>query len=239
MKAMVLAAGKGTRLLPFTADRPKPMMPVAGRPLLDHIIGQIRSAGIADIFINLHHQPEIIRSHFGDGRRFGVRITYSLEPDLLGTAGAVKKLASHFTETFLVYYGDNYVEMDIPHFIQTHRDSKADATIAIFPCANPHLSGIVQIDDRRNIVKFVEKPEDAAGLGNLANAGVYALEPRILPFIPADRPADFGRDIFPSVLNQNCMCRAYTLQGNVIGIDTPESLARLESYLSQKEKTAE
>ena len=234
---MILAAGKGTRLKPVTDDRvPKPMVKVAGRPLLEHIVDQIRNAGITDLFINLHHQPESIHTHFGDGRDFGVRITYSHEKELLGTAGAVKKLASNFTETFILYYGDNYVEIDLKDMIRDHYTGRAAATIALFPCEQPHMSGISKIDAQRNVIQFVEKPEPALNMGNLANAGIYVLEPSVLSSIPADRPSDFGRDIFPDVLKRGGKIRAYMLNGKVIGVDTPELYAKLESYLAQRKK---
>lgn len=234
MKAMVLAAGQGTRLKPFTDAMPKPMMPVAGKPLLEHIIRQLKESGITEIVINLHHQPESIQRHFGDGTRFGVRIIYSHEDKLLGTAGAVKNLESHFMDTFLVYYGDNYVEIDLNDLVQKHKVSQAAATIAVFPCETPHLSGIVQIDGKGNILNFVEKPPKGSAAGNLANAGIYVMEPRILAFIPAGRSSDFGKDIFPEILRQKQVLRSYLLKGNVIGIDTPELHAKLEAYLSNK-----
>lgn len=232
MRAMVLAAGKGTRLKPFTDTLPKPMMPVAGRPLLEYIIAQLKSAGITDLWINLHHEPDAVRNHFGDGARFGVRIRYSHETHLLGTAGAVKKLAAHFTETFLVYYGDNYVEIDLADMIRIHNASRADATLALFPTDTPHMSGIADMDDKLLIRRFVEKPAPADGLGNLANAGVYVIEPGVLKDIPADRASDFGRDIFPALIQRGRSLRAYPLRGKVIGIDTPELHARLETYLA-------
>lgn len=236
MKAMILAAGKGTRLKSLTRTVPKPMVPVAGRPMLEYIVEQIRNAGITELWVNIHHLPEKIQTHFGDGSRFGVRIAYSPERELLGTAGAVKLLESHFTETFLLYYGDNYVEIDLKDFVQKHKASLAIATIAIFHCSKPHMSGIVKVDDHGNVLKFVEKPPKDAGMGNLANAGVYALEPRILSHIPGGESSDFGRDIFPRVLQSGEKISAYILKGQVIGIDTPRLHARLESYLYQKSR---
>ncbi len=234
MKAMVLAAGRGTRLKPHTDTIPKPMMPVAGRPLLEHIFEQIRAAGIADIVVNLHHRPEVIQNYFRDGGRHNIRLTYSFEPDLLGTAGAVLKLAAEFTETFLVYYGDNYVELDLPDLIRSHRQSKSDATIAVFSCEEPHRSGIVQADDSGRIFNFVEKPDPEIDVGRLANAGVYVLEPKVIPVIPAGRAVDFGRDIFPELIRNHFFLQAYPLRAAVYGIDTPELHARLVRHLAER-----
>lgn len=232
MKVMILAAGAGKRLRPITESVPKVMVPVNGRPMLEYILDQIRDSGIHDVFVNLHYKPEQIMDHFGDGRNFGVHITYSHEPELQGTAGAVKKLESHFTETFLVYYGDNFVEIDIKQMIKAHGANKADVTIAVFPTQTPEMSGISQLDDRGRIIRFIEKPPRSLNVGNLANAGVYVVEPSILKKIPEDSPSDFGIDIFPSILKDHFRLFAYHLEGTVIGIDTPELLARLKKHLN-------
>lgn len=234
MKAMILAAGQGTRLKPLTNTLPKPMVPVAGRPILEHIVCQIRDAGITDLLINLHYLPETIQKHFGDGSKFGVRIAYSVEPELLGTAGAVKKLQTHFTETFLVYYGDNYVEIDLRDFIHVHTRRRPVGSIAVFECEKPEMSGILQIDPEGYVLRFVEKPKPGMNVGKLANAGVYLLEPEVLVAIPEKGSSDFGTDIFPKLLDLKNRLRAYRLRGTVIGVDTPDLHARLETYLSKR-----
>ncbi len=238
MKAMVLAAGRGTRLKPFTDNMPKPMIPVAGRPILEHIVIQLRDVGFTDLVINLHYHPEAITEHFGNGDKFGVRIHYSRETALLGTAGAVKKIQDQFIGPFLVYYGDNYVEIDLDQFVRAHHDAAPVATIAVFPCDNPSMSGIARVDDGQNIVEFVEKPVPGSNAGNLANAGVYILNPGVLKAIPADRPSDFGHDIFPELLRQGQNLKAFMLSGRVIGVDTPELHTRLERYLSGRKRHA-
>lgn len=238
MKALVLAAGQGTRLKPFTDSVPKPMVDVAGRPMLEYILEQIRSAGIAEVWMNLHYKPEIIRDHFDDGKNFDMRIRYSFEKELLGTAGAVKKLETEFKETFMVYYGDNYVEVNLNEMIHHHQKSGVEATVALFPTETPHMSGIAQLDADDTILRFVEKPGPADAAGNLANAGIYIMEPSVIRSIPADRPSDFGRDIFPELLRQRRAIKGYRLSGSVIGIDTPELHARLESYLSRRKSNS-
>ena len=234
MKTFILAAGTGERLRPLTDDRPKPMVQVRGRPFLEQILQQLREAGLTDIWMNLHHHPEAVEKHFKEGKCFGVQIHYSREQELLGTAGAVKKQERSFQETFLVYYGDNYVEIDLADMIRFHQEKKGLATIAVFPAEEVSVSGVVETDASDRIHRFLEKPAPGTTSSRLVNAGIYVLEPEIFRFIPEDAPSDFGRDIFPAVLAQNGPIYAYFLSGAVIGLDTPELLSRLETYLKKK-----
>src|SRR3972149_3347488 len=132
MKALVLAAGKGTRLGALTHHIPKPMLPVGGRPLLEHILEPLRRHNITDIAINLHHKPEAILRHFGSGDVWGVHLRYSYEAALLGSAGtALRHLAWVYPDSFLLYYGDVYTDADLTELIECHRSSQAVATIAV------------------------------------------------------------------------------------------------------------
>ena len=232
MKALVLAAGKGERLRPLTDRCPKPMVPVAGKPLLERIVHQLRDAGITELFINLHHCPETVKKHFGDGKCFGVQITYSEEPELLGTAGAAKKLESQFQEPFIVYYGDNYVEIDLLEMASFHQTKGGIGTIAVFPGEEVSAGGVVEMDVENRIHRFVEKPAPGSTSSRMVNAGIYFLEPAIFPFIPSGIASDFGKQIFPALLSAGKELYAYSLSGTVIGVDTPALLSKLESYLS-------
>ncbi len=235
MKALVLAAGKGTRLKPLTDVRPKPMIPVGGRPLLERVVMQLRESGITELFINLHSYPECIQNHFGDGSRFGVKICYSYEPKLLGTAGAAKKLETFLRgEPFLVYYADNYVEIDLTRMISFHSGKKAIGTIAVFSGEEISSSGVVEVDPENRIQRFLEKPGPHQTASRWINAGVYLLEPEILDFVPAEEIFDFGHDLFPVVLSQGYPLYSYPLSGAVFGIDTIPLLKKLESYLAEK-----
>ena len=129
MKGMVLAAGEGRRLRPLTNHLPKPMLPVAGRPLLEHTITYLRDYGITDLAINLHHLPGAVMDYFGNGSQWGVKLRYSLEEQLLGSAGGVKRLQAFFDETFVVYYGDLFTQANLRPMIDLHKRSKALATM--------------------------------------------------------------------------------------------------------------
>jgi NDP-sugar pyrophosphorylase family protein len=200
MKAMILAAGEGTRLRPLTLALPKPMVPLANTPLLVRTIRLLAAQGVKEIAINLYHRPDAIRQALGDGSAFGVRLHYSDEPTLLGTAGGVKKMARFLDETFLVLYGDNLYHADFSPLKAFHRERNAVATLATFEAANPSACGLIAIDAAGRVVRFQEKPPPEQVFTNQANAGVYVLEPEILERIPDGVPYDFGRDVFPTLL---------------------------------------
>jgi NDP-sugar pyrophosphorylase family protein len=193
---MVLAAGEGTRLRPLTLTHPKPMVPVAGVPLLRRTVGLLQAAGIRQIAINLFHRPESIAREFGDSLR------YSYEETLLGTAGGVKKLESFFDTTFLVLYGDNYYKFDPTPVIAFHQQNNALATLATFTTPNPTACGLIDTDASGRIIRFVEKPPAEEVFTDQASAGVYVLEPEVLSLIPEGTPYDFGRDVFPALLRE-------------------------------------
>jgi NDP-sugar pyrophosphorylase family protein len=229
MKAMILAAGPGTRLRPLTDNCPKAMLPVGGRPLLHHAIDLLRSHGVTDVVINLHHLPESVIAYFGNGQAFGVRIFYSREDALLGTAGAVKKAAEHFQEAFLVIYGDLLTDLDLTAMGVHHRNHGSIATLALHAVGNPQECGIVEMDSDGWIRRFVEKPAPQDVFSNLANAGVYVLEPEVLRHVPEGVPCDFGRDVFPSLLRNELKLSGYPVSGYLIDIGSPEKYRRAEA----------
>jgi NDP-sugar pyrophosphorylase family protein len=209
MKAMILAAGEGTRLRPLTDAAPKPMLEVGGRPLIAHLIDLLRSYGVRDIAINLHHKPEVLRAYLGDGSRFGVRITYSGEDVLLGSAGAVKKLEHLFDDSFFVLYGDVLTDIDLSALAAFHRDQAACVTIALYQAEDPARCGIVEIDGDCRVRRFLEKPQPQEVFSKWASAGIYVVEPDILPLIPAGSFFDFGADLIPILLREGLPVRGY------------------------------
>lgn len=200
MKAMVLAAGEGTRLRPLTLALPKPMVPVANVPLLERTLRLLATQSIRDIAVNLYHRPEAIRAALGYGSALDVRLHYSDEETLMGTAGGVRRMESFLDETFLVLYGDNLYQADFAPLIRFHREKKALATIATFTTPNPTACGLVVTDEPGRVTRFQEKPPPEEVFTDQANAGVYVLEPEVLRYIPPDTPFDFGRDVFPALL---------------------------------------
>ncbi len=201
MKAMILAAGEGTRLHPLTLALPKPMVPIANVPLLVRTIRLLKSHGVTEIAVNLFHKPEAIRDALGDGSTFGVRLHYSLETTLMGTAGGVKHMEAFLDEPFLVLYGDNLYRANFAPLIAAHRASGAVATLATFTTPNPTACGLVVTDDVGIVTRFQEKPLISEVFTDQANAGVYVCEPGVFDYIPANTACDFGKDVFPAVLS--------------------------------------
>ena len=233
MKAVLLAAGKGTRLRPLTDEMPKVMIPIAGKPILEHHVEHLAGAGIREIFINLHHLPDRITSHFGDGQKWGVRIRYSFEPEILGTAGAVKKLEAELRGApFLVVYGDNFSELDFADFISWSEKAGGSGTVAVFEKEDVAGSGVVDIGSGGRIVRFLEKPAPNEVLSHWVNAGIYRLSDDILDDIPRGY-SDFGHDIFPEAIERGRNLFAYRSKEPVWAIDHPELL----DELSQREGT--
>lgn len=227
--AMLLAAGRGTRLGDITHAVPKCMVPVAGRPLLQHTVEWLRRYGVTKLTINLHHLGEVIEGHFGDGSDFGVCITYSREPQLLGTAGAVAHARERFMqEPFFVWYGDNLSNCDLDRMWDLHCRQGGVGTLAVFHREDVAQSGIVGLDEGDRIIRFVEKPRPEQVFSNWVSAGIMLFEPEVLQFI---RPGicDFGNDVLPTMLTAGLRLNGYKL-GAAEGlwwIDTPDDLNRL------------
>jgi NDP-sugar pyrophosphorylase family protein len=228
VKAMILAAGLGTRLRPLTDKVPKVMLPIEGKPLLEYHLGLLKKFGINDVAVNLHYLPDAVRNYFGDGSKFGVRVKYSFEPTLLGTAGAVKKLEGFFDETFLVIYGDNLIEVDLSRLLKFHDERRCLATIAVYHHPEPWTQGILKLNDSGRVKSFVEKPEKGSITSDFANAGIYILEPKILLLIPKDTFFDFGKDVFPLMLKKGLPIYGCEIGGYIQDIGTPERYARAQ-----------
>ncbi len=236
MRACLLAAGSSARLGEISEHTPKPMIRIGGRPVIEHNLRWLASHGIREIAINLHHLGDVIEEYVGDGSAFGVSVRYSREPELLGTAGALKPLEDFLSGApFLVVYGDNLLDYDLSRQIAAHGDTAAIATLALFsPEAHPHTGvagGRVEMDRSGRVLRFVEGRVDP-GL-NLVNAGCYVVEPGLLRHIPTDKPCDFGRDLFPLVLRERGILAGHMIDGWCLGIDTPEALANARRFFEE------
>jgi NDP-sugar pyrophosphorylase family protein len=238
MKGMILAAGEGKRLRPLTEHLPKPMLPLAGRPLLEHIITHLRDCGITELAINLHHLPGIVMDYFGDGSRLEVSLRYSVEESLLGSAGGVKRLQAFFDDTFLVYYGDVFTQADLVPMIELHRRRRVLATMGLYRVPDPWNRGIVALDEQQVITRFVEKPPREQTFSELANAGFYVLEPAVLDWIPAGQVWDFGNDVFPALLAAGVRVAGYVIEDSVIDIGLPEKYRQASRLASLQIATA-
>ena len=228
MKAMVLCAGYGTRLGDLTREVPKPMLDVAGQPILAYILANLKRHGFTDVAINLHFKPEMIRDYFGDGGKFGLKLTYSYESNLLGTAGGLKNVESFFRneELFLVHYGDVMTDQDLSAMVRTHRERKALATLLLHQRAKSN--SIVSLDEQNRISGFLERPTEEARQGVVSpwvNSGVTLCSPEILDAIPAGVSCDLPRDIFPKLLETRDLY-GFPLSAFRCAIDSPERLSQ-------------
>ncbi len=213
MKAVIMAGGEGSRLRPLTCDRPKPMVPVMNRPLMEYSVELLKEHGVTDIKVTLQYQPEQIMEHFGDGRKFGVNFHYFIEDHPLGTAGSVKNASGQLDETFIVISGDALTDFNLTQAVEYHRHQGAAATLVLTAVNNPLEYGVVLIDDRGKIKRFLEKPGWSEVFSDTVNTGIYILEPEVLDLIPPERDVDFSKDVFPEMLKQNLPLQGCVLDG--------------------------
>lgn len=236
LKALVLAAGKSTRISPISKGRPKPLIEIEGEAIIARNLRWLAAEGIDEVFVNLHYKPEDIRDFVGNGSRFGLRVSYAFEPEILGTAGAAKALQSHFSKPFLVVYGDNLIDTRIADLLATHTKREADATVAVFDRnRHPHTGiagGRVRVDASNQIIDFREGADDS--VSPLVNAGVYVLEPRVLDRVPANTFFDFAKDVFPAMIDAQQTMIAAPITGYCLGLDTPESFKRAEHLIENR-----
>lgn len=244
MKAIILAAGKGERLEPITSRIPKPMITIEGKPILQHNIELCKNFFVTDIYINLHHFPNAITSYFGDGSNFGVKISYSYEEELLGTSGAVKKIANEFwnesnsdvhpglkmstdaaKDCFFVIYGDNFSNCNLQSLVDQYYKALCNHVIAFHYREDTSHSGVAEFDDENRVIRFIEKPKADESSSHWVNAGIYLLHPSILHHIP-EGSSDFGKDIFPSLLNQKISLYGVCEDVTVKAFDTIEMYTR-------------
>jgi len=208
-----MAGGEGTRLRPQTSNLPKPMLPLVGRPMMEHIVALLRRHGITDIVVTVAFLPNAIRSYFGNGSELGVRMVYATEESPLGTAGSVGNAKDELKERFLVISGDVLTDIDLTEVIAFHEKNGARATIALSAVENPLEFGIVITREDGAIERFLEKPGWGQVFSDTINTGIYVLEPEILERIPEGRAVDFSSEVFPAVLEAGEPLFGYVADG--------------------------
>ena len=225
MKAVILAAGTGSRLGEITRQLPKPMIEVAGKPILAHNIDLCRNSGISEICINLHHLPNIIKDYFGDGTEFGVKINYNYEPSLLGTAGALLPFKDILKNgPFFVIYGDNFVSINLMDLKYFNEKMNSDISILFHWRNDVGNSGVAEFSLNSRIRKFIEKPTQANSNGDWVNAGIYFIQTNsIMELI--NKKDDFAEDIFPKLLNMDYNIYGFKTKADLVAIDTPQLLS--------------
>lgn len=200
MKAVIMAGGKGTRLRPLTCNRPKPMVPLGNRPMMEHIAVLLKQHHFNEVMATLFYLPEAIREYFGDGSRWGMSFRYFIEETPLGTAGSVKNGEAFLNETFLVISGDTLTDIDLGAAVRFHREKGAAATLVLTKVSNPLEYGVVITDQEGRIRRFLEKPGWGEVFSDTVNTGIYILEPKIFDYFEKGQVFDFSKDLFPKLL---------------------------------------
>ncbi|ADU51981.1 Nucleotidyl transferase [Thermaerobacter marianensis DSM 12885] len=216
-RAILLAGGLGTRLHPLTQELPKPMVPVLGRPWLEHLIERLAEAGIADIVLSLRHGKDVVVEHFSSNPPRGVRLRYAVEPLPLGTGGAIRFAAGAVAGDdgpFLVFNADVVQTFDTRGLLAFHRQRRAHVTIALVEVEDPSAYGAVELDAEGRVLRFVEKPRPGETTSRLVNAGIYVFEPEVLRWIPPGREVSVERETFPALVAAGlkvygCACQGY------------------------------
>ena len=210
MKAMILAAGVGSRLDPLTRNIPKPMVPIVNKPVMEHIVEMLAHNGFRDIMVNVYYRGELIQDYFGDGKKWGVRIHYSQEDRLWGDAGSVKRCEDFFDkDVFVVVGGDDLADIDLRRLVRYHQERKALTTIALSLVDDPSEYGIALLNERGRITRFLEKPKGEVMFSNSANTGVYVFHRDVLELIPKGVQYGFGNNLFPLLLEQKTRFYGY------------------------------
>jgi mannose-1-phosphate guanylyltransferase len=222
MKAILLAGGKGTRLRPLTLHTPKPIVPIFNRPFLHYQLDLLKQVPeIDEAILSLNYQPRRVEEVFGDGTDLGLRVRYVVEPQPLGTAGAVKYAEQYIDDSVVVFNGDVLTQIDLAAVIALHRARKARATIVLTPVENPAAYGLVETDPDGRVRRFVEKPSPDQITCDTINAGIYVLEPETFDRIPKDTNWSIERSYFPSLVERGETFVAYIYRGYWIDIGTP------------------
>jgi histidinol-phosphate phosphatase family protein len=234
-QVVIVAGGMGTRLKARLGDLPKPMIPIGGKPLLEHQVELAKRHGFDDVIIFACYRAELIEKHFGDGSKWGLRVRTIVEKEPLGTAGAVLAGFDLLAEEFVVLYGDTMVNVDLERIRKAHAQSQADATLLLHPNNHPLDSDLVEADAQNWITAFHNRPHPAdKWFRNLVNAGLYVINKRALQaWAQAVKPMDFGRDLFPAMLARGAKLLAYNSPEFIKDIGTPE---RYDKICSQYEK---
>ncbi len=214
MKAVVMAGGEGSRLRPLTIGRPKPMVPMASKPVMAHILDLLKRQGITEVVITLHFMPEAIQSYFGDGSSLGMKLHYAIEETPLGTAGSVKNAQEFLDEPFIIISGDAVTDIDLKQVIDFHEEKGADATLTLYRVPNPLEYGVIITNPDGKITQFLEKPSWGEVISDTVNTGIYVIDPSVLDLMEDGVKTDWSQDIFPTLLESGRPIYGYVAEGN-------------------------
>src|SRR3954449_2881046 len=221
-----MAGGEGSRLRPLTSSQQKAMMPLANRPMMEHIIRLLKDHGFDELIVTVAFMANNVRTYFGNGQEFGVNIQDATEETPLGTAGSVRHAMDQLDERFLVIAGDVITDIDLSDLVAQHDAKGALASIGLKSMENPLEFGIVITREDGSIERFLEKPTWGQVFSDTINTGIYVLEPRIFDFIAPGEVVDFSSDVFPTALEKGELLRGHVIEGYW------EDVGTLDAYLS-------
>ena len=219
--AFILAGGEGTRLRPLTLEIPKPLIPVHGKPMLEHTLELLHSHGVDHVVMSLGYMADKIKEYFGDGKRYGMKFDYVIETEKLGTAGPLKLAKKYLKGTFLVLWADILAQIDLTDFIRAHRENDGLITIALTAVEDTSRFGVVSLKGNK-ITGFVEKPAKEDAPSNLVNSGMAICEPEIIDYLPSGNFAMFERDLYPKLAEMGKIY-GYTFTGQWFDTGTHEA----------------
>jgi mannose-1-phosphate guanylyltransferase len=227
VKGIILVGGEGLRLRPLTCKVPKPMVPVANKPFLEHKLDNLKKHGVDEIVLAICYLPDFIRRHFGDGVGFGLSLTYAVEDTPLGTGGAVKNAESFLDDTFFVFNGDIFTDIDLTDMLAFHRERGAAATIALTPVEDPTAYGVVETEEDGRVRAFIEKPSRETVTSNFINAGTYIFEPELLGLMPPNTFHMVERGLFPDLVKKRAPFFGYRSNAYWTDIGVPSDYLHL------------
>ncbi len=233
-QAIIMVGGKGTRLLPLTKTKPKPILQVAGRPCIWYLVRSMARAGIKEIILACGYKPGIMET-LGNGDDLGISIEYSYEDKPMGTAGAMELVRDRLDSTFVAANGDVLADLDIAGQIRRHLETGAIVTDALTPVDNPCEYGIAYVDDDLRITAFKDKPRPEEVFSDLINAGVYVIQRKVLDLVPKGEFCDFSMDIIPKIIARGGRVQGYKLEGLWIDVGRPRDLLRANLAVASNE----
>ena len=230
MRAVVMAGGEGTRLRPMTANQPKPLLPVANRPIMEHVLRLLRRHGFDETVVTVQFLASLVRTYFGDGDELGMHLSYATEESPLGTAGSVKNAEDALRDApFLVISGDALTDIDLGAVVAAHRSRGALVTVCLTRVPDPLEFGIVETADDGRIERFLEKPTWGQVFTDTVNTGIYVMEPEVFRHVPAGEPADWSGDVFPALVAAGAPVFGYVAEGYWEDVGTHESYLRAQA----------
>jgi mannose-1-phosphate guanylyltransferase len=238
MKAVILVGGEGTRLRPLTCNTTKAMVPILNMPFLEYVLRYLKGHGIKDVILAMSYLPDRIQGHLGDGAELGVRLSYAIEKEPLGTGGAIKNVEARLNEPFFVLNGDVLTSIDLAAMMKNHRKFKPRVSIALTPVDDPTIYGVVETDHKDMVKRFVEKPSLDEVTTNMINAGIYIIDPAVLGYIPPATPSMVERHLFPLLLDKGEPILSYPSDSYWIDIGTPEKYLKAHHDLLSGEAPA-